>query len=1040
MHMSKPPIQDERSTRHWKSLEQWQNTPEFQRMTHDEFSAGAMDAPDGLSRRTFLKAFGGAVAAAGLVGCKPKISETIVPYVRQPAEITPGRPLYYATSMTIGGYAQGVIATSREGRPIKLDGNPDHPANLGGSDSFLQAAIYDMYDPDRSQTVLRGGVISDWDTFIGVLRARLAEKTTDGSRLAILTETVTSPTLLLQINELKKKYPRARWFSYDPLSRPNIRDGLRLATRRELMPRYDFSKAEVIVSLDCDFLFEESGHLRYARDFLDRRRIRTGTTSMNRLYVIESTATITGTMADHRWAVRPSGVEQYARELASAIQSPSASKNWTGAVAEDLRANKSHGLVLAGPAQPASVHAIVYSINSVLGNVGNAVVYDSPAEADADGSLPELTSLMDAGVIDTLFILGGNPCYTAPADVPFATSLENFSRQSDRNLTVRFGIYDDETSSKCQWHLPQTHFLEEWSDARAYDGSVSMVQPLIAPLYDGRSPVEMLDSIRMGYLRDGYEIVREAWRLFHAQDDFETIWARSLERGIWLGTYQPNPPATLPNPPAPQTQSGGFELVFRPDPSIWDGSFCNNAFLQETPKPLTKLTWDNAALISVNTAKDLGAANGDMLRITSDGRTLEIPAWILPGLPDQTVTLHLGYGRWRAGSVGNGTGFNAYSLRTRDHPWFIAGAQVQKIEGAYSLAATHTHQTIAERRVGDLDAEVIQHPDDDSIDNRKLVRVGTLQQFVDDPDWVKKLDEPEKRHHLTLYPGYGDTYKNNLAWGMSIDQQSCIGCNACIVACQAENNIPVVGKEEVSRGREMHWIRVDTYYEGDPSSPSGVFHQPVTCQQCENAPCELVCPVGATVHDNEGLNNMVFNRCVGTRYCSNNCPYKVRRFNFFQYADRNTESLKLMRNPEVTVRSRGVMEKCSYCIQRIVATRIDMEILQVQMDEQSRNAATPEEAAAIERKNAELRQQKLDGLQTACQQACPTQAIVFGNLNAEVDPIHPYSPDHLSTAAKLKRQSLDYSLLAELTTQPRTTYLARIQNPNPALRGEGQSA
>jgi Fe-S-cluster-containing dehydrogenase component len=569
---------------------------------------------------------------------------------------------------------------------------------------------------------------------------------------------------------------------------------------------------------------------------------------------------------------------------------------------------------------------------------------------------------------------------------------------------------------------------------------VSMVQPLIAPLYTGRSAIEVMDLLLTGYLRESQEIVREFWAAQYGQADFESVWRRSLEKGIWQGNFTALPPFTIPVVSAPPilttSDAGEFELIFRPDPCIWDGTYSNNGFLQELAKPLTKLTWDNAALISVNSAKKLGASNGDLLRITSDGRSLEIPAWIVPGLPDDTVTVHLGYGRWRAGSVGTGTGFNAYKLRNSQHPWFAIGAEVRRIDGTYPLVATHTHQTIAERRVGDLDANVVQRPGDDSLDNRKLIRVGTLGQFLDDPDFVKKLDESEERHHLTLYPGFGDTYKNNLAWGMSIDMQSCIGCNACVVACQTENNIPVVGKEEVSRGREMHWIRVDTYYEGSPDSPSAAFHQPIPCQHCENAPCELVCPVGATVHDNEGINNMVYNRCVGTRYCSNNCPYKVRRFNFFQYADEKTESLKLMRNPEVTVRSRGVMEKCTYCIQRIVATRIDMEILQVQMDEQARKAGSPNEAASIGRKSAELRQGKLDAIQTACQQACPTQAIVFGNLNARVDPMHEFSPERVSAISKLKQHPLNYSLLADLTTQPRTTYLARIQNPNPAIAKE----
>jgi MoCo/4Fe-4S cofactor protein with predicted Tat translocation signal len=1029
-----PATSSERSSHFWKSVDQWENSPEFQRLIHDEFVPGAMDPDAGPSRRTFLKALAASMAMASLAGCKQKITETIVPYVRQPAEITPGRPLFFATTMTLGGFAQGVVATSREGRPIKLDGNPDHPANLGSSDVFLQAELLNMYDPDRSQTVMRGGVITDWDTFIGVIRGRLQSKTQSPSGIAILTETITSPTQLKQIQSFKAKYPGALWFVHDPLA-PTYSPGN--------WPTYDFAPANVILSLDCDFLSELPGHTRYARDFIDGRRIRAGTTRMNRLYMVESTATITGTMADHRWPLAPSLIANAANEIAAAVSSPSAAQGWAKGVAEDLLANREKSLVLAGISQSADVHAVVRNINMALGNVGRTVRYGNSVAGTGDGSLADLIEQMNRGSIDTLFILGGNPSYTAPADLPFDSALEDFSLKVDRNLTVRLGHYDDETSFKCQWHLPQTHFLEEWSDARAYDGTVSMAQPLIAPLYEGKSAVQVMDLLLNLYDRSAYEIAREFWSDQHGKNDFEEVWRRSIEKGIWLGNLeqeaQPPQSATPAAQPA-APDSGEYELVFRPDPCVWDGTYTNNAFLQEIPKPLTKLTWDNAALISLNTAEKLGASNGDLLGITTDGRSLEIPAWIVPGLPDGTVTIHLGYGRWRAGSIGTGPGFNAYRLRTSANPWFVTGAQVVKTGGTYQLVATHTHQTIASRQELDLEARVVQRPGDNDVDNRKLIRVGTLAQFLDDPNFVKKLDADENAHHLTLYPGYDNIYKQNLSWGMSIDLQSCIGCNACVIACQAENNIAVVGKDQVSRGREMHWIRVDTYYEGNPDSPTAAYHQPIPCQHCENAPCELVCPVGATVHDNEGLNEMVYNRCVGTRYCSNNCPYKVRRFNFYQYSDDKTESLKLMRNPEVTVRTRGVMEKCSYCIQRIVATREDMEILQVQLDEQARNAATPQEAADIQKRSAKLRQEKLDHLQTACQQACPTKAIVFGNINNLVDPIHDIDPDHLSDVAQLKRGPLNYSLLSDLTTQPRTTYLARILNPNPVVPVQGESA
>ena len=1024
---------EQQSPRFWKSLEQYEDTPEFRQSLVDEFT-GLDDAPTHPNRRTFLKTLAASAVVAGLSGCKPKITEQIVPYVRQPADVVPGRPLFYATTMTLSGYAHGVLATSREGRPIKLEGNPDHPATLGSSDVFLQAAIYDLYDPDRSAVIKRAGIPTDWDSFIGVLRPRLQTN----AKIAILTETVTSPTLLSQIAALKAKYPETRWYVHDPLSRQNIRDGLRAATGREIVPVYDFSKADVILSLDCDFLGEEPGHIRYARDFIDRRRIRVGTNSMNRLYVIESTHSITGTQADHRWAMRPSQIASAAKTISAALQNPASAPDWARAIAADLQNARAKSLIIAGSNQPPAIHSLVHSLNTALGNIGSTVNYIPPPHGDPDGDLAALTTELNRNGFDTLLILGGNPSYTAPADLHFNEAFESFSKQTDRNLTIRLGLFEDETTFNCQWHLPQTHFLEEWSDARAYDGSISMTQPLIAPLYEGRSAIELLDLLLTGTLRDGYEIARESWSRQHARPDFETIWQRSIEKGIWLGNFTPIPPspnahgsAVGSSPPATD-----YEISFRPDPTIWDGSFTNNAFLQETPKPLTKLTWDNAALISPATARDLGAANGDILQITAAGQTFEIPAWILPGQPDGAITIHLGYGRSHGGKTAVGAGFNAYKLRTTQNPWFAA-ADIVRTGATYPLVATHTHQTIADRQLYDLQAQTIQHPGEENIDNRKLVRVATLSQYIDDPHFVEKLDEDETKHHLTLYPGYENIYQQNLRWGMSIDMQSCIGCNACVMACQTENNSPVVGKDQVARGREMHWIRIDTYFQGTPESPSAAFHQPVPCQQCENAPCELVCPVGATVHDNEGLNNMVYNRCVGTRYCSNNCPYKVRRFNFLQYSDTETESLKLMRNPEVTVRSRGVMEKCTYCIQRITATRLDMEITQVQMDAQARAAADPTAVSAIQQQSAQQRQKLLGSLQTACQQACPTRAIIFGNLNAAVDPIHDYDRDHLSEVAQLKKLPLDYSLLADLTTQPRTTYLARIQNPNPALAKEG---
>jgi len=979
---------------YWRSLEELAETREFQEFLHREFPQNASEWLDPVGRRDFLKLMGASLAFAGLTACTAAPSEKIVPYVRAPEEIVPGKPLFFATAMPLGGYATGLLVESHMGRPTKIEGNAAHPASLGATDVFAQASILTLYDPDRSQVVINAGIVSTWNAFLSELDTRLeSHRARQGAGLRVLTETVTSPTLAHQLRTLLKRLPSARWHQYEPIGRDAVRAGARLAFGEVVNTLYRVENAEVILALDADFLTSGPGAVRYAREFAAKRRVQDGNTTMNRLYAVESTPSLTGTMADHRLSVRAGEIESFARTVArglgvdagaSAPPSEPPHGAWIAALVRDLQQHRGSSLVVAGDHQPAAVHLLAHAMNRALGNVGRTIIYTDPVEAnpvDQTASFAELVADMQAGGVETLIILGGNPVYAAPADLQFGEHLGKVA------FRVHLNLYEDETSTLCHWHLPEAHFLESWSDARAYDGTVSIIQPLIAPLFGGRSAHEVLAALVGEPGRGSYDIVRESWKAQRPSGNFELFWRTALHDGVIPGTALPPRSVTwrakLGGPTEaqkgeaasrPAAQSGsarGLEIGFRPDPTIWDGRFANNGWLQELPKALTKLTWDNAALISPATAGRLGLANEEVVELSHGGRTLRAPIWIMPAHPDDSVTVHLGYGRKRAGRAGTGAGFDAYALRTAGSPWFAAGLEIKKTGERYALASTQHHH---------------------SMEGRNLVRSGTIEEYRSHPEFVHEMAEDPPRE-LTLYPEHPS---EGYAWGMAIDLNACTGCNACVVACQAENNSPVVGKREVAGGREMHWIRIDRYYKGGLDTPE-TYHQPVLCMHCEKAPCEPVCPVGATLHSNEGLNDMVYNRCVGTRYCANNCPYKVRHFNFFQYADDQTPGLKLMRNPNVTVRSRGVMEKCTYCVQRINAARI-------QAKEEDR----------------EVR----DGdVVTACQAACPSGAIVFGNIN-----------DPTSRVAKLKRGPLNYGLLTELNTRPRTTYLARLRNPNPEIQ------
>jgi molybdopterin-containing oxidoreductase family iron-sulfur binding subunit len=973
---------------YWRGLEEIAATEEFQAFLQREFPQQAAEGHDPISRRRFLQVMAASLALAGLSSCAPAPAERIMPYVRAPEEVVPGQPLYYATAMSLSGSALGILAKSHMGRPIKVEGNPQHPASLGGTHAFAQGSILTLYDPDRSQAVTYAGRISSWGTFLGAITRAMGEQRRQGGKgLRILTETVISPTMAYQLRQLLDRFPAAKWHQYEPVNQSNAWEGARLAFGDYVDTQYRFDAAAVILALDADFLACEPGHVRYAHDFIGKRRVWQGQTAMSRLYAVESTHTNTGAMADHRLALRPSDIPVFARILAQQLGIDTgpqgegqargaplldAHARWVRAVVDDLRAHQGASIIIAGLQQPPAVHVLAHAMNHALGNVGRTLFYTDPVAAqplDQMASLRALTADMEAGAVDLLVILGANPVYTAPADLRFAEHLAKV------RLRVHLGLYQDETAVQCHWHIPETHFLEAWGDVRAPDGTVTIIQPLILPLYGGRSAYELLAVLAGELNPSGYQIVRDYWRRFLPAESFEPFWRRALHDGAMAETaHAPRPVAFRGARVADQQGRAAppstLELVFRPDPTMWDGRFANNGWLQELPKPLTKLTWDNAALLSPATAERLGLSNEEVVELRYQGRAVQAPVWIMPGHADDAVTITLGYGRWRAGRVGTGTGFNAYALRTSEAPWTAVGVEVHKTGARHLLASTQHHH---------------------SMEGRHPVRVGTLSESLAHPAAVHGGDH-DAQPLPSLYPQY--PYPG-YAWGMAIDLNACIGCNACVIACQAENNIPVVGKGEVARGREMHWLRIDRYYRGALDAPETYF-QPIPCMHCENAPCELVCPVAATVHSAEGLNDMVYNRCVGTRYCSNNCPYKVRRFNFFQYADYEAQSLKLLHNPDVTVRSRGVMEKCTYCVQRINAARI-------QAEKEQRALADGE-------------------VVTACQQACPTGAIIFGNIN-----------DAASQVAKMKATPLNYGLLAELNTQPRTTYLARLRNPNPAL-------
>ena len=995
--------QESSSGSYWRSFSDRENGPEFRKFLFNEFQKGASVLEDGITRRSFLKLMGASAALAGVAGCSiRKPVQKLRPYAKRPEDYIPGKPVYYATAMQVGSDVVGVLAESQEGRPTKLEGNPAHSMSLGGMKSYHQAAVLDLYDPDRIFHPMSNGEKSDWGHYETWLTGQLSSMSaTRGEGACLLVDSQVSPTFSRLLLELKNAYPALRVFKYDGLNSDCQAEGIQLATGRAMVPQYQFQKADIIVSFGADFLGVEPNNISYTRDFSERRDPDSG--QMNRLYAFENHLTITGSKADHRIRVKASQIEPAAWVVASALirqvgpGSLSASivnaihgaadhyrslvdDKIVQAIVSDLVSHRGRSLIVSGIQCAPTVHALVYALNQILGNASQTVIYR--AADTSEESLRHLSDLLSKGSVKHLFIVGGNPVYNAPVSLKFSERLKKASS------IVHLTHAENETSQLAQWVLPCSHFLESWGDLKAIDGSVSIVQPLIQPLYNSRSSAEFLSGL-LGKADMSYNLVRSTWKAT------EAAWKKWLHNGVVSGASTALPAAPLTDKGfseslAKQIRSlktaSGIEIVFPLSYSLLDGRYANNGWLQELPDPITKLVWDNAALISEKTAEKLSLKTEDLILITHDGHELKVPVMVMPGQADESISVSLGYGRKVVGRVGKGTGSNGYALWTGAA--FISGAKIEKTGRVYHLATTQNHG---------------------SMEGRAIIREATLDTYKKHPNFAKEMIHTPPLESLWEERVYDKGYQ----WGMSIDLSRCTGCSACITACQSENNIPIVGKKQAMNGRVMHWIRLDRYFEGDVDQ-ARVAYQPVTCLHCENAPCEQVCPVAATVHSEEGLNDMVYNRCVGTRYCSNNCPVKVRRFNFFDYHQRNPQSVKKERkhlfdyvrqpdldiqkqfNPDVTVRMRGVMEKCTYCVQRINEARINSKLEEVQI---------------------------VDGdVVTACQQSCPAGAIVFGNI---LDPN--------SKVSKAKARSREYHLLEELHLKPRTTYLASIRNPHPSL-------
>jgi MoCo/4Fe-4S cofactor protein with predicted Tat translocation signal len=1068
------PAPSQTGKQYWRSLGELSDTPEFRNWLEREFPAGAAEmANDEVSRRSFLKLMGASMALAGfgLSSCR-KPEQHLVPFTKSVEWTIPGKPLYYASAMPRRYGAMPLVVSTVDGRPIKIEGNPLHPDSNGATDAFAQASLLDLYDPSRSQRFVREKKLSDravFEKYIAELRPKLAAN--GGAGLAFLVEETYSPTRERLRAELQKQFPRMRWCVYDPLLSEAQHFSTQISFGQDIRVMPQFDKADVVLALDSDFLDCGSGDLPSVRGFTARRRVREAKDSMNRLYVVENRYTLTGAMADHRLPFPASQIPAITHALATKIaiatkdqglasvlvtlQGPAKTAKydarWLDEAAKDLMSKPGASLVVAGPHQPVVVQLMVYAINSALKNIGTTVLLRQLPKTARTSSILQLAADIEAGRVKQLFILGGDPVYSAPRSITLDRKTKQPLDWPDLQKRVpeviRLGQYEDATSALSHWHIPSAHYLESWGDGLTISGSHVAMQPMILPLFGGLSELDLLWTLLGNPAVEGPQLIQDTFRATAPPGDFDTAWNKFLHDGvashitpknaapIFNGNSAGGVAHTLWNKDFPAPTKDSPEIVLVPDYSMDDGRYINNGWLQEMPDPITKLTWDNAALMSPAFAHRVGVKDGDLIQVTVTDtakdlqgkpirRQLVIATHILPGHADHSVTIPLGYGRKHTGPVGDEAGFNGYLLRTTSNPHYIvadgkavAKVEVKKVAGNYALSTTQEHF---------------------SIEGRGLVREATLEHYREDEEFVTKIagDEELPKQLPTLY-----THPKLDApqqWGMTVDLNTCTGCNACVIACQAENNIPIVGKLQVAHGRVMHWIRIDRYYASAkpfnqdygqwPENPEMV-HEPMMCQHCENAPCETVCPVNATVHSEGGLNVMVYNRCIGTRYCANNCPFKVRRFNYFDYNQRPIgkkeiagfsvyqeylgpltekgapETVKLQKNPNVTVRMRGVMEKCTYCVQRIEEAKIAAHV-----------RAGASDKTLIPR----------DSFTSACAQACPAEAIVFGDI-----------ADPETRVSKIKAENRNYRLLEYLNVKPRTSYLARIRNPNPKMPDAG---
>ncbi|MDX1617454.1 MAG: TAT-variant-translocated molybdopterin oxidoreductase [Balneolaceae bacterium] len=1004
---------------YWKSLNELANNDEYQKFVEREFPENATELGDKVSRRSFLRVMGASIAMAGFAACRRPVQK-ILPYSRQPEEIIPGVPLYYASAMPFQDALTGLVIENHEGRPTKIEGNEMHPSSRGSSSIFNQAELLGMYDPDRSRYVRRNGERSSYNDF----QSFCAEHFSDtGRNIAFLSEANSSPTFNRLRDRALRQFGNARWITYEPFGEDNALEGTEIAFGERLRTVNHLNEAEVIVALDDDFLNPAANKdsVVTTRRFAEARKVASTEDEMSRLYAVESTFTLTGSNADNRLRIKTSEIELFvyalAAELSGSVSGLGAFRevsnkftdhDWITVLAEELLNSRGSSLVTVGNEHAPKIHAVAAAINAALGNEGTTVTYHRvPYRLDQNHreAFESLVDEMNKGEIDTVVMIGTNPAYTAPSDLNFAGAIENVE------TVLHLANFYDETSKLADWHVNRAHFLEAWSDGYSYAGTRSVVQPQIEPLFSGKSEIEFLNTVVTGEQAKGYELVRETWRSFLGSN-FQSRWERVLHDGLDEEETFPQATVSLSSGFSSRARqfigeasaTDGMELVIRPDSKLFDGRYANNGWLQELPEPMTKITWDNVALLSRNTAEELGieeaglgVARVNKLAITVGDTEVEIPAWIQPGHADDSITITVGYGREGIGKVANGTGVDTYPLRKSGSMLYATNIAVRNAGGSYEIACTQDHN---------------------SMEGRSLLRYATLEEYRENPDFssydsaygadlpgLEYAEEKGDDRPMTLFdPIDNEDYPDyEPQWGMTIDMNACVGCGACIVACQAENNIPIVGKREVGEGREMHWIRSDRYFEGDVDDPKAL-HQPVPCMHCELAPCEQVCPVAATTHSDDGMNQMTYNRCIGTRYCANNCPYKVRRFNFFNYTKeylttgQDPEVVQMAMNPDVTIRFRGVMEKCTYCVQRVNRAKIQAK--------KETGSPKPEDGA----------------VETACQQACPAQAIEFGDLT-----------DENSAVVEQKQNERNYLLLEEVNTRPRTSYLAKLRNPNPKL-------